>query len=50
VNLKFIKHFGKFSDWGYGDYGAETFTDNSVTISSKMNDMSPFEPGEDIPF
>lgn len=50
VNLKFVKHFGKFADWGYSDYGDDTFTDNSVTMPSKMNDMSPFEPGEDVPF
>ncbi|PCJ66486.1 MAG: replicative DNA helicase [Bacteroidetes bacterium] len=50
VNLKFIKHFGKFADWGHGDFGSETFEDTSVTFGSKMNDMSPFEPGEDMPF
>ena len=45
-----MKHFGKFADWGYSDYGADTFADSSITIGSKMNDMSPFEPGEDAPF
>ncbi len=50
VNLKFIKHFGKFSDWGYSDFGPDTFTDNSVTVPSKMNDMSPYEPDGDAPF
>lgn len=50
VNLKFVKHFGKFADWGYSDYGADTFQDTSITFGSKMNDMSPFEPGEDVPF
>jgi len=50
VNLKFIKHFGKFADWGYSNYGEETFTDSTVTFGSKMNDMSPFDPGEDVPF
>ena len=51
VNLKFIKHFGKFSDWGYSDYGADTFTDTSVTYGSKMNEeISPFDPGENSPF
>lgn len=50
INLKFIKHFGKFADWGYSDFGADTFTDQSVTLGSKMNDMSPFDPGEDMPF
>ncbi|MDB4161155.1 replicative DNA helicase [Bacteroidia bacterium] len=50
VNLKFIKHFGKFSDWGYSDFGPDTFTDNSVTMPSKMNDMSPYEPDGDVPF
>ena len=50
VNLKFVKHFGKFTDWGYSDYGDDTIQDSSVTFGSKMNDMSPFEPGEDMPF
>jgi replicative DNA helicase len=51
VNLKFIKHFGKFADWGYSDYGADTFTDTSVTYGSKMNEeISPFDPGENSPF
>ena len=50
VNLKFVKHYGKFTDWGYSNYGADTFTDSSVTYTSKMNDMSPFNPGEDDPF
>ncbi|MDB4107324.1 replicative DNA helicase [Bacteroidia bacterium] len=50
VNLKFVKHFGKFADWGYSDFGAETFQDTSVTFTSKMNDMSPFDPGESEPF
>ena len=50
VNLKFVKHYGKFTDWGYSNYGSDTFTDSSVTLSSKMNDMSPFDPGEDTPF
>ena len=50
VNLKFVKHFGKFTDWGYSDYGDDTIQDTSVTFGSKMNDMSPFEPGEDMPF
>lgn len=50
VNLKFIKHFGKFSDWGYADYGQDTFQDSSVTLGSKMNDMTPFEPDGDTPF
>ena len=50
VNLKFIKHFGKFADWGYVDYGPDTFQDSSVTLGSKMNDMTPFEPDGDMPF
>lgn len=55
INLKFIKHFGKFADWGYSDFGNDTFTDTSVTLGSKMNDMggeiTPFTPGEDgMPF
>lgn len=50
VNLKFVKNYGKFTDWGYSNYGSDTFTDSSVTLSSKMNDMSPFDPGEDTPF
>jgi replicative DNA helicase len=50
VNLKFVKHYGKFTDWGYSNYGADTFIDSSVTYTSKMNDMSPFNPGEDDPF
>jgi replicative DNA helicase len=50
VNLKFVKHYGKFTDWGYSNYGSDTFTDSSVTYTSKMNDMSPFDPGEDDPF
>ena len=50
VNLKFIKHFGKFSDWGYSDFGPDTFADTSITIGSKMNDMSPLEPDGDVPF
>ena len=50
VKLKFIKHFGKFTDWGYKDFGPVTFTDNSVTMPSKMNDMSPYEPDGDVPF
>ncbi|MBT8326596.1 MAG: replicative DNA helicase [Bacteroidia bacterium] len=49
INLKFIGKYGKFTDWGYSDYGNETFTDSSVTFESKLNDMSPFDP-EDSPF
>jgi hypothetical protein len=45
-----VKHYGKFTDWGYSNYGADTFIDSSVTYTSKMNDMSPFNPGEDDPF
>ena len=50
VNLKFVGKYGKFTDWGMPDYGAETFTDSSVTIESRMNDMTPFDPSEDNPF
>ena len=50
VNLKFVKHYGKFTDWGYSNYGSDTFNDSSVTLSSKMNDTSTFDPGEDDPF
>ncbi len=50
VNLKFVRHFGKFTDWGYSNYGNETFDDSSVTYESKMNDMSPFNPSDDEPF
>lgn len=50
INLKFIGKYGKFTDWGYTDYGNETFEDSSVTFESKLNDMSPFDPGEDAPF
>jgi replicative DNA helicase len=50
VNLKFVSKFGKFADWGYSDYGQETFEDTSVTFESKMNDMTPFEPDGDAPF
>ncbi len=52
VNLKFVKHFGKFADWGYSDFGPNTMVDETVTLGSKMNnmDMSPFNPDEDMPF
>ncbi|MBR9860307.1 replicative DNA helicase [bacterium] len=50
IPLKFISKFGKFADWEYNGYGDETFSDNSFTIESKMNDMSPFDPGDDAPF
>lgn len=50
VNLKFVKNFGKFSDWSYSDFGPDTFKENSVTMPSKMNDMSPYEPEGDVPF
>lgn len=50
VPLKFVSKFGKFEDWELSSYGDETFTDNSITIGSKMNDMSPFNPSDDAPF
>ncbi len=50
VNLKFVSKFGKFEDWDLGQYGDDTFGDNSYTIESKMNDMSPFNPSDDKPF
>ncbi|MFY0643631.1 MAG: replicative DNA helicase [Bacteroidia bacterium] len=50
VNLKFVSKYGKFEDWNSGNYGDETFGDNSFTIESKLNDMSPFNPSEDQPF
>lgn len=54
VNLKFIKHFGKFADWGYSDFGPETFTDNSVTLPSSMNDsggeIQPYNGEDGMPF
>lgn len=50
INLKFISKYGKFTDWGYNDYGQETLEDTSVTFGSKMNDMSPFDPEGDSPF
>ena len=50
VNLKFVSKYGKFEDWNHTNYGDETFGDNSITIESKMNDMSPFNPSEDQPF
>jgi replicative DNA helicase len=50
VPLKFISKFGKFSDWEFGHYGSETFSDNSITIESRMNDMSPFDQNDDTPF
>lgn len=50
VNLKFIGQYSKFADWGYSNYGDETFTENSVTFESKLNDMSPFNLDEGDPF
>lgn len=51
VNLKFVKHFGKFADWGYSDYGLETFGESSVTMPSKMNEeINPFDPKDGVDF
>ena len=50
VPLKFVSKFGKFEDWDLAAYGDDTFSDNTYTIESKMNDMSPFNPSEDSPF
>lgn len=51
VTLKFVSKYGKFEDWDTKHYGHDTFTDNSFTIGSKMNnDMSPFDPSDDAPF
>ncbi len=50
VPLKFVSKFGKFEDWDLASYGDDTFSDNTYTIESKMNDMSPFNPSEDSPF
>ena len=51
VPLKFVSKFGRFEDWDMSNYGADTFTDNSFTVGSKMNnDISPFNPSDDVPF
>jgi replicative DNA helicase len=50
VNLKFVGQFSKFADWGYSNYGNDTFAENTVTFESKLNDMSPFNIDEDEPF
>lgn len=50
VPLKFVSKFGKFQDWDIGNYGDDTFSDSSITLESKMNDMSPFNPSDDAPF
>jgi replicative DNA helicase len=50
INLKFIGQYSKFADWGHSNYGPDTFTENSVTFESKLNDMSPFNVDDDEPF